>query len=85
MLPPRWDFFLLILFGPVPQVQEAEFVADFFGTADFWTSSDAQLLLEGFQQDIIKLVDWVASLNPMLCVQMLGGLWLILAVLFPFF
>lgn len=39
-------------------------------------ASETQLLLEGFQQELFKLADWAASLNPMLCVPMLGeSLW----------
>lgn len=41
---------------------EAAFAAEFFGASDFWNTDEAnKILLEGFQHEIVKLIDRITS------------------------
>ena len=56
------------------QVRESSFISDTFsGTRDFaQRSEDVRHLLDGLEAELLKMVDWVASSDTLLCVPMLG-------------
>lgn len=56
------------------QVRESSFISDTFGdTRDFaQRSEDVRHILDGLEAELLKMVDWVASSDTLLCVPMLG-------------
>lgn len=56
------------------QVRESNFISDTFGgTHDaVKRSEDVQHVLDSFEAELLRMVDWVASSDTLLCVPMLS-------------
>ena len=56
------------------QVRESSFISNTFGgTRDIAKrSEDVRHILDGLEAELLKIVDWVASTDTLLCIPMLG-------------